>query len=695
MARPSLQNATVRLLTFGPLLAAATLMGAIDPKAGATAILGTTVIEFFKSVAGEVFGGDVSEKFAGGMLGHTDLLRNHHLTEAVGVALSRSLLQATEVLEPPLSPTTAESVRGLAKVVGKRWEALALETELVPSELQEMSLSTLIAVSPEQAGSVVAMDTVAWMALLNYLKRENPTDKFASFRIPDSEQERLAALLPALFPKMFRETIKHDASQDGKAHAGLTLLMLGELVAFTREQKATAGVQVAAFETRCVAWGETFAQKLDAESRERHKEILAKIGVDVAALKAHLDTRLDKLPEEVAKAVRTDPRLWASGGRISQVMERNKLFTGRTRELALLHVTLNAHRKAHLFGLGGMGKTQTALEYAHAFGADYPQGVLWARAENTSVLEEDYRLFAALLRLPEANTPEIAVVWKAVRQELSAHGGYLLVLDNVEDLGAVAPYLPSGGTGHVLVTTRISQIVPQETGVRLERLDDEAGADLLLLRAGKERNSATERPAALEFSATVAGLPLALDQAGAYLAASTGTVVSYQALYKESGERLRRRRGAQVSIAHESVATTYEVAVQKLAEVWPEDSEDEETAATARVAAVELLRLCAFLAPEDIPDVILKQAGWHLSEPLQKCAADLLVYDATIMRVLKFSLMTSRTDLAYVYGTQLFSLHRTVQEVIQDTLSEEEKNEYQHLAITAVAQAHPTDWSTC
>ncbi|WP_394796652.1 hypothetical protein [Armatimonas sp.] len=241
MARPSLQNATVRLLTFGPLLAAATLMGAIDPKAGATAILGTTVIEFFKSVAGEVFGGDVSEKFAGGMLGHTDLLRNHHLTEAVGVALSRSLLQVAEVLEPPLSPTTAESVRGLAKVVGKRWEALALETKLVPSELQEMSLPTLVAVSPEQAGSVVAMDTVAWMALLNYLKRENPTDKFASFRIPDSEQKRLAALLPVLFPKMFRETIKHDASQDGKAHAGLTLLMLGELVAFAREQKATAG----------------------------------------------------------------------------------------------------------------------------------------------------------------------------------------------------------------------------------------------------------------------------------------------------------------------------------------------------------------------------------------------------------------------------------------------------------------------
>ncbi|WP_394796651.1 tetratricopeptide repeat protein [Armatimonas sp.] len=416
--------------------------------------------------------------------------------------------------------------------------------------------------------------------------------------------------------------------------------------------------------------------------------------MDVAALKAHLDTRLDELPDEVAKAVRTDPRLWASGGRISQVMERNGLFTGRKNELALLRETLKTHRKAHLFGLGGMGKTQTALEYAHAFGDAYPQGVLWARAENTSVLEEDYRLFAALLRLPQATTPEIALVCEAVRQELSAHGGYLLVLDNVEDLGSVAPYLPSGGTGHVLVTTRISQIVPRETGVHLERLDDEAGADLLLKRAGKERNAATERPAALEFSRTVDGLPLALDQAGAYLAASGGTVVSYQVLYQQSGEKLRRKRGEQAHILHESVARTYEVAVQKLAEVWPEDSEDEETAAVARVAAVEFLRLCAFLAPEDIPDVIIKGAGPHLTESLQKCTADPLVYDATIMRVLKFSLMTSRTDPTYVYGTQLFSLHRTVQEVIQDTLSEVENNEYQHLAITAVAYSHPADWNT-
>ena len=586
MARPSLQNPTVRMLTFGTLLAAASLFEVItgaQPGTTALAMAGAATMKLAGSVSGETFGGDFSEKLARRLTGHEELLRNHDLTDAVGQALSKALLQALDTLDPPMTATSAEGVRKLAGVVEERWKALVFQTELSPDGLREMALPTLFAVVPEKAGAVEALDTPTWMTLLDHLKREMPDATFASFLINDAEQERLAALLPALFPRALRKVIKHDAEGNGKAHTGLTLLMLGELVAFAREQKATAGGQVAAFETRCVAWGEAFAKKLDADSQERHKEILTKIGVDVAALKAHLDTRLDELPDEVAKAVRTDPRLWARGGRISQVMERNGLFTGRKTELALLHKTLKTHRKAHLFGLGGMGKTQTALEYAHAFGDAYPQGVLWARAENTSVLEEDYRLFAALLRLPQASTPQIAVVCEAVRQELSAHGGYLLVLDNVEDLGTVAPYFPSGGTGHVLVTTRISQIVPRETGVHLERLDDEAGADLLLKRAGKERDAATERPAALEFSRTVDGLPLALDQAGAYLAASKGTVASYQVLYQQSGEKLRRKRGEQAHILHESVARTYEVAVQKLAEVWPEDSEDEETAAVARV----------------------------------------------------------------------------------------------------------------
>ncbi|WP_395091363.1 tetratricopeptide repeat protein [Armatimonas sp.] len=658
------------------------------------AVAGATLIDLLKSLSGEVFGGDVSENLVQRLTGHEELLRNHDLTELVGQALSISLLAAVEQLEPPLHRAEKEPVLAWARGIGPRWEEQVKSERAIPDALREASLPGVFAVTPEAVGHVRILHTDDWFALLKNLGWEKAPEGMVTATTGEAIYWRLAALLPEIFPKALREVIKHDAAGDGKGHAGLTLLMLGELVAFAREQKATNTVTFEAFEKRCIAWGEDFARKLDVDLLQRHQEILQKIGVDVAGLKAHLDTRLDALPKEVAKAVRIDPRLWAGKERAWRIDERNQGFVGRRAELAALSQAFERHQKTYLFGLGGMGKTQTALEYAHASAASYPLGILWVRAESAATLDEEYRSVAYVLRLPQAETPDISVVREAVRQELSTHDDYLLVLDNVEDLQTIAPYLPTGGGGQVLITTRIHQIVPKDAGVSLQELNDDAGADLLLTRAGHDPQGSPERKAAKKFSHTVDGLPLALDQAGAYIAASVSTVASYQALYAQSGARLRKRRGAQAGISHESVATTFEVAVQRIGEVWPEDSEDEETAAVAREAAIEFLRVCAFLAPDDIPDVILKQAGSHLSEPLQKCAADALVYDVTIQRLLKFSLMSVRTDESYVYGTQLFSLHRLVQDVILDGLTEEEHSQYQQLAITAVSQSHPTDWNT-
>ena len=225
MALPSLQNPTVRMLTFGTLLAAASLFEAItgaQPGATAFAMAGAATMKLAGSVSGETFGGDFSEKLARRLTGHEELLRNHDLTEAVGQALSKALLQALDTLVPPMTTTSAEGVRKLAGVVEERWKALVFQTELSPDGLREMALPTLFAVVPEKAGAVEALDTSTWMTLLNHLKRETPDATFASFSINDAEQERLAALLPEIFPRALREVIKHDAEGNGKAHTGLT-----------------------------------------------------------------------------------------------------------------------------------------------------------------------------------------------------------------------------------------------------------------------------------------------------------------------------------------------------------------------------------------------------------------------------------------------------------------------------------------
>lgn len=121
--------------------------------------------------------------------------------------------------------------------------------------------------------------------------------------------------------------------------------------------------------------------------------------------------------------------------------ERNRFFTGREEELEALHTALSAgdtaaltaNETAALRGMGGIGKTQTAIEYAHRHRLDYAI-LLWARAEDEVTLRESFRELAAKLDLPEKNAPDASDVVRAMLRWLEANTGWLLVLDNADDL---------------------------------------------------------------------------------------------------------------------------------------------------------------------------------------------------------------------------------------------------------------------
>src|ERR1700694_3698610 len=102
-------------------------------------------------------------------------------------------------------------------------------------------------------------------------------------------------------------------------------------------------------------------------------------------------------------------------------------------------------------GLGGIGKTQTAVEYAYRYRDSY-QAMFWARAESREALLSDLAAIGALLQLPEKAEQDISRIAAAVKEWLQGHEDWLLVLDNVEDLGLLAEFLPSCGT--ILLTTR-------------------------------------------------------------------------------------------------------------------------------------------------------------------------------------------------------------------------------------------------
>ncbi|HEU5367627.1 MAG TPA: TIR domain-containing protein, partial [Ktedonobacterales bacterium] len=158
-------------------------------------------------------------------------------------------------------------------------------------------------------------------------------------------------------------------------------------------------------------------------------------------------------------------------------------FTGRERELESLRNTFMARAglvTQALTGLGGMGKTQTALAYAHRYRQEY-HTVFWAQAENREVLFGDMTRFASLLQLPARDISEQQVIVGAVTRWLEANTNWLLILDNVNDLALVREVLPRQGSGHVLLTTQTRALAGVAQDAHLNELLPE-DAQLLLLR---------------------------------------------------------------------------------------------------------------------------------------------------------------------------------------------------------------------
>ena len=234
----------------------------------------------------------------------------------------------------------------------------------------------------------------------------------------------------------------------------------------------------------------------------------------------------------------------------------NPFFVGRDLLLAELQTRLQAPdvaaRRVALTGLGGVGKTSVAVEYVYQRHADYD--LVWCvNGEQQASLLADLAALAGQLGLA-AGAPQEAQV-AALRGWLEHHQRWLLVLDNLEDPQQVVELLPRSATGQVVITSR--------AGVGWERLatvlpvDVLAPADaagLLLTRTG-ETGPAPEA-AATTLAATLGGLALALEQAGAYVA-STGTITlaGYAELFATRALELLKR-GQPLGSQH-TVATTW------------------------------------------------------------------------------------------------------------------------------------------
>lgn len=377
-------------------------------------------------------------------------------------------------------------------------------------------------------------------------------------------------------------------------------------------------------------------------------------------------------------------------GWISRHVPRpNRLFTGRRDALDRLHTALMAGPAAlvadpqALTGLGGIGKTQTAIAYIYEHWRDYSH-VFWVSAETVETLNDGLVSLAEELNLLAAAPSRKNQALQMMHDWLRNESDWLLILDNADDLDTLAPYFPRHHAGHLILTTRARNTVKWADPVALDKLAREEGALLLLRRAGilagpqtLDKAPVNAAQAAMELCDELDGLPLAIDQAGAYLAETSRTIQDYHALYRECGLQLL---DSVTDDEHASVTITFTLALQQMARhsVYGQ-------------AAVEMVRLCAFLAPDAIPEAILTsyRFGGNPASPLDESEE----YDAICAAMCRYSMVTRNPE------NKTLTIHRLVQKVTRDTLRPEERRLWTDRVVHAVAAATPDfefeDWSLC
>jgi len=360
---------------------------------------------------------------------------------------------------------------------------------------------------------------------------------------------------------------------------------------------------------------------------------------------------------------------------------RTRYFTGREDLLARLRQQLVERHRAALSGLGGSGKTQTAIEYAARHCAGYPGGVFWVNGETLGGLTSGFVAIAAALQLPAAESSDQEEVVKSARRWLDVNDGWLLILDNVDDRREVRPFVPERGKGHVLITSR--EAVFSELGIpralELGDLNSAEGLRFLLSRSGRDDADDAERAAAAELATELGNLPLALEQAAAYIAETNATFTAYLIAFRKRRVALLERSGELLS--RDTVAVTW--------------SANFEAVERASAAAADVLRVSALLAPDAIPFELFLDGATALGEAIGDALAD--ADDLAIADVLR---PLARYSLARSDPTsRVFGVHRLVQEMVLADRSEAERREYVERAVRALDAALPevqfATWAQC
>ena len=325
------------------------------------------------------------------------------------------------------------------------------------------------------------------------------------------------------------------------------------------------------------------------------------------------------------------------------------LFKGRDQKLEELH-RKSTTRPGHaagtgarqvIYGLGGVGKTRFAVEYALRHSEEY-QALLFIPADKREALDRNLATLCGplILDLPEQDAKEETARYHAVLRWLQAHQNWLLILDNVdtaEAAEAVEELLGGLQGGTVLITSRLADWSSEIPTLELDELVESAAVEFLLERTqDRRRRLTTDEKDAQALTDKLGRLALALEQAGAFIAQKRSSLADYLARWRQHDEGVRKWNDERLTKYPRAVVTTWDTTVDQLS---PE--------------GLALLRQLSWLAPEPIPRSILP---------------DGLEQDA-LVEIASFSLAK------FEEGGGNFRIHRLVQDVTRERQSGEERDQ--------------------
>jgi len=299
--------------------------------------------------------------------------------------------------------------------------------------------------------------------------------------------------------------------------------------------------------------------------------------------------------------------------------------------------------------MGGVGKTQVAIEYLYAHMADYAS-VFWISGATKTEFQSGFLQIATVVNSVDAEAGDDAdAVVNAVLRWLKEQQSWLIVIDNLDDLSIAHGYLPetSGDGGHVLITTRNQAPtgIPAQ-GLEVGIFDPSQAVELLLLRAtGTKHREPEIEGEARRIVNELGYLPLAIEQAAAFIRQSSLDLSNFLNIYSESRKEFLADLPEPDYIYPRALESTFFMSFQEVRTRNPD--------------AAHLLNLFAFLNSDAILVDFLRSGHQALGEPLRSLLGNWFKFGKALGELGQFSLIQQSKD------GQTLSVHRLIQDHLE------------------------------